>query len=902
MLITVCGRLVLAWPGNGPDAGLAQHIDFAAACQAPATWDAHFGVYYLADHMHRLDSGALGWAPQLCLFAVDCDAPDHASKSPGSAWRQEMRAGVERLFAAYPGGYFYTTRGGMRIVYALPQGEDGLYPQVDSPAAARCWAASYRSWLAEVSRVSGIPVKPISGPGWGLDQACSDWTRLYRLPRVRRCADPEHTHCNGTCARGEQQVPDEVGDPTQLGTWPLPFVDVPAFDPADAHAEYVVEETDDALVAAARADLARLGPAVEFQGGNMKTRIAWGILINDYALPYETARAEMLLYNQQCQPPWDEEALFSTTGPARLDQNWNAPRGRAAARVSLAGMLAGRAAQSAPPPPAARGSDFVRAAVRSARAGLVRSHEAGELLAADRLGTALEGRVLATDAELNGVVAAVAAFVPGITEDEAVEFMLALGPEAAVRPVFAAVRAAVAPADDFVAEFTDENPPADDDELLTTLQKDGEGQLANTPANVFDIMRWGKKLRGHLRYDEISKDLSVTSPAIVAAAGHEVNALQNYLSRHWHLSVKESQISSTLGNISQTYGRYNPLVEHLESIRWDGTPRLGGTAEWGKVREEEGFGDGDRPSPGWLVDYLHASTVDLNGDDISWYVGQVGAKWLISAVARALCPGCKVDTVLVLEGAQGRKKSTAFRVIGGEWFFDDQLDLNSKDALQQISSAWIFELAELASLTRSATGTQKAFLSKQSDFFRAPYAKVPLKVARRAVFGATMNPESDGSVDYLKDTTGNRRWWPARVTSDADLGRLKDDRDQLLAEAVHRFRRGERWWFTRQEQVVADRAAAQRVEHDEWEGILKDWARAAVLGKAGLTGGTADRWTLPDIARAALGVEVRDLPNKQQRVGRALRAAGFREIRPNNRRMWTHPEFSVPSVRDRPSS
>lgn len=218
--------------------------------------------------------------------------------------------------------------------------------------------------------------------------------------------------------------------------------------------------------------------------------------------------------------------------------------------------------------------------------------------------------------------------------------------------------------------------------------------------------------------------------------------------------------------------RFNRLTEELDNLVWDGVSRL----------------------DSWLVDYMGAENTD--------YVRTIGVKWMLSAVARAKQPGCKVDHVLVLEGAQGLGKSRALRILGGQWFSDDLGDIShGKDASERIRGKWIIEDSELTALRRTEVGAAKAFVTRQVDYFREAYAKRATEYPRRCVFAGTVN-----NPVYLKDSTGARRFWCAHIKGPIDFDALMRDRDQLWAEAVYRYTIGEPWWAD----SVAFNAAAQQ--------------------------------------------------------------------------------------------
>lgn len=228
---------------------------------------------------------------------------------------------------------------------------------------------------------------------------------------------------------------------------------------------------------------------------------------------------------------------------------------------------------------------------------------------------------------------------------------------------------------------------------------------------------------------------------------------------------------------------FNPLVDWLQTQVWDGQPRINK----------------------WLSYYL--------GADLSPYIEAIGPKFLISAVARAFRPGCKADCMLILEGPQGRYKSTAARLLfGSEWYTDDLADLHSKDAPMQMQGKWGIEMSELASMSKAESNRTKAVLSRQVDRFRAPYDRFVMEHPRQCVFIGTTN-----SVDgYFKDPTGSRRFWPVACKS-IEREAIINDRAQLWAEAVVRFERGEIWWLEGSEIRLAMDQQAARDESDPWE-------------------------------------------------------------------------------------
>ena len=246
-------------------------------------------------------------------------------------------------------------------------------------------------------------------------------------------------------------------------------------------------------------------------------------------------------------------------------------------------------------------------------------------------------------------------------------------------------------------------------------------------------------------------------------------------------------------------------------------------------------------------------------------------KVLISAVARVFEPGCKVDTVLVLEGPQGIGKSTAVRILASdEWFADTSINLGDKDSFQALRGKWLYEFSELASFSRSEANRAKNFLSAQWDCFRESYGRRTKDGPRHCIICGTTNDST-----YLNDTTGNRRYWPMPCTS-IDLAALQRDREQLWAEAVARYHRGDKWHAVEAD-FIADATEQQeaRVTEDVLTTKVRHWL-ASPIAKRDPRGVTTDE------VLAGIGYETTQLTNPlQKRVGGIFQRLGYvaRQVR-----------------------
>lgn len=249
---------------------------------------------------------------------------------------------------------------------------------------------------------------------------------------------------------------------------------------------------------------------------------------------------------------------------------------------------------------------------------------------------------------------------------------------------------------------------------------------------------------------------------------------------------------------------YHPVREYLDRISWDGVPRL------------ERF----------FTDYIPVA-IEVDDKELQPKLKQLYAvlaqKWFVSAVARAFQPGSKVDEMLILEGPQGLLKSTAFAKLGGSWFSDMHCDITSRDTLLALRKYWIVEHAELESITRREAGEVKAFLSRREDVFRRPYGRETTVQPRSNIFVGSVNDRQ-----YLRDTTGNRRYWIAPVEGTINVEAIERDRDQLWAEAVVAYRHGEKWWLDReQEKLMAVVRGDRELEFPFEETLKKRIAKEA---------------------------------------------------------------------------
>lgn len=252
-----------------------------------------------------------------------------------------------------------------------------------------------------------------------------------------------------------------------------------------------------------------------------------------------------------------------------------------------------------------------------------------------------------------------------------------------------------------------------------------------------------------------------------------------------HMTPKASGLNGVIQTVARR-NKFDRLREYLEGLEWDGKPRVTRFAS----------------------DYLGCA-----GN----YAPIISERWLISSVARGLKPGCKMDTMPILEGPQGALKSSAVKSLYGEEFFTDGLsDISTKDAKMEMQGVWCIEAAEMFRLTLAGVDEVKKFLTQQNDRFRPPYGRTLIDAPRRCVLVGTINPEG---VGYLRDATGARRFWPLAVGR-IDHDAIERDRDQLWAEAVQMFKLGTPWWVQDDEQAIVKVEQERRGDVDVWAAVI----------------------------------------------------------------------------------
>lgn len=346
--------------------------------------------------------------------------------------------------------------------------------------------------------------------------------------------------------------------------------------------------------------------------------------------------------------------------------------------------------------------------------------------------------------------------------------------------------------------------------------------------NIQKILAHHPDLVGKIWYDEfhgkVFQSLFQDEPA--EWADHHDTRLTIWIQRNLRLHKMGHALVRLAVESQARLSIRNEVREWMEGLEWDEEERL----------------------PTLMSDAFGAAQDD--------YTSAVGRCWMVSMAARTYQPGCKVDAMPVFEGPEGLRKSTALSIIGGKWYSEMHEDITTKDFLQNLPGNLLIEIAELHAFRRGDIKKIKGIISNPSDRYRASYARRPESHPRRGVWSGTTN--QDG---WVEDDTGARRFWPIACTA-IDLDYLHGAREQLFAEAVHRYKRGESWWDINA--TLAKQEQDARREEDPWTLRILSYCE----GKPEVTVG--------EIMNQALEIPLVDRGKMEQmRVASILRVAGF---------------------------
>lgn len=391
------------------------------------------------------------------------------------------------------------------------------------------------------------------------------------------------------------------------------------------------------------------------------------------------------------------------------------------------------------------------------------------------------------------------------------------------------------------------------DDWRRALLGTGSGGLKDCRENIFHILSNHPELKGLVAFDEFAyRVVKLKPPPWPSAPGEWTNnddyELGLWLSQREGLTVKAEGTLAAGVAMAAYRAKFHPVLEYLNPLEWDGVDRL---KHW-----------------------VHEC---LGGED-STYHQMVGTWYVMGMVNRILSPGCQMDNMITLEGGQGEGKSTSLRVLAGEWFADTPLKIGDKDAILNLAGKWLYEIAEMDSFNRAEVTAVKQYITSRVDRVREPYTRRPADRPRTCVLGGTTN-----QGEYLKDSTGARRFWPIAVRR-LDLKKLASWRDQMFAEAKHLLANGERYWPTKEEERL------YIIPEQEDREIIDPWLELIAIWVDGPEQMHIKRFTSAELLTKCINVpsdRIDGARSMATRIGMIMHKLGWkRERQATGKRLW----------------
>ena len=338
---------------------------------------------------------------------------------------------------------------------------------------------------------------------------------------------------------------------------------------------------------------------------------------------------------------------------------------------------------------------------------------------------------------------------------------------------------------------------AGEEDWQSKLEYNRRGDLVNSLRNLLLILNNDPQLKGIVFNQladgmEIREDVPWEHPAKFWRDADDAQLISYIDLNYGNFSARNYDIAVTKVVDDRSY---HPIRNFLNDLpEWDGIERVDTI----------------------LVDFLGATDTP--------YVRAVTRKTLVAAIARVMKPGIKFDTMLVMSGPQGKGKSTLIaKLCGAEWFNDSLLlsDTRDKTAAEKLQGYWILEIGELAGMKKTEIEVLRGFLSRQNDIYRAAFGRRAVPHPRQCVFIGTTN-----AATYLRDITGNRRFWPVKTPGDAartswELG--KEEVEQIWAEALHYYENNEPLFLPKELESIAVREQRDAMESDDREGTVLNY-------------------------------------------------------------------------------
>ncbi|MFR4767547.1 MAG: VapE domain-containing protein [Paraclostridium sordellii] len=336
---------------------------------------------------------------------------------------------------------------------------------------------------------------------------------------------------------------------------------------------------------------------------------------------------------------------------------------------------------------------------------------------------------------------------------------------------------------------------------ITKLEVDKKGMYKASNKNIVTILENDINLKGKIAYNLFSNRTMVKGDLPWRSVSDKVRGdiwqdsddanLRVYIDITYGI-VAPYKINDGLAIIEKK-NKYHPIIDYLNSNTWDKVSRVDTL----------------------MIDYLGAEDCD--------YTRSITRKMLVAAVSRVFNPGIKFDYMLVLVGRQGIGKSYIINLLGREWYSDSLNTVYGKEAYEQLQNAWILEMAELSATKKADAEAIKHFISKTEDSYRQAYGRRVDTFKRQCVFFGTTNEN-----EFLKDRTGNRRYWPLMVGVNKPLKNLfkdlnKNEINQIWAEALYLYKCGEKLILEGEVEREANLKQEQHLESNSKEGMIREF-------------------------------------------------------------------------------
>ena len=328
---------------------------------------------------------------------------------------------------------------------------------------------------------------------------------------------------------------------------------------------------------------------------------------------------------------------------------------------------------------------------------------------------------------------------------------------------------------------------------------DGKGNKQVTVNNFVNAFKSDPLLNGLLAYDMLKETIVFTRPSFTAKGSKkgdlvndtDISIIKGRIER-MHGIYNDAKLNDAIEQVSSD-NAFHPIKLYLESLTWDGVPRI----------------------DTFLVDYM--------GAEDNAYTREAFRKMLLAAVARVYEPGRKFDTALVFYSEQGVGKSTLIQRLSKGWFNDSLTNLSGKESYEAIQFAWLVELAELSALRKSDVEAVKNFISKREDTYRGAYARRVKTHKRQCVFFGSTNDD-----EFLKDATGNRRFFPVEVKRTRKTHLIFEPEfdaivDQLWAEAMEGYMLGEALTLSDEAEAIAGGTREEFTERTPIQGLIEEY-------------------------------------------------------------------------------